>query len=253
MTEHDADVLLEYSYRKSHAQDLDDLISALESDLGGERRPYGSRCGAIDLVTFLEVCLTWAVGTALAQLFKKYSEGLLDADAIKSLGKTHRAELKAWYSVVEEKVNAVVTAAERVCTITPRLNLDNYEKCLAIRFGLAGDATCWVVLNHSRMTSAMLRRIPLAVVSALRHSIEVGLPDDTRAAQLYYDLKSESWPYLFTPTVNGFGNFVDRYINLQTGEVHTLSDADEFLNVFQPDDDERFQLIISPLFHRDAG
>lgn len=197
--------------------------------------------------------MTWVISKGLLQLFKKYSEGLLDADSFKSLGEAHRAELKAWYAFLEGKLDAVIGTVGRVRTIIPQLKFDNFEKCLAIRCGLANNATCLVVLNHSRMTSKMLMRIPLAIVSALRYSIEVGLPDDTRITQLYYDLATESWPYLFTPTVNAFGYFVDRYVNLQTREVLTLADADEFLQVFQPDDDERLQLIIWPIFNRDAS
>ena len=243
---------IEYSFADSNSARLDAVLAELEKEIGGKRAPCRIRGGAIDVVTFLEITLTWVVSTTLSQLFKKYIEGLLDADSVKKMGESHRAELKNWYSTVESQINSIVDSVERVRSITPIFTFQDHEECLALVFGLPNGASCYVVLNHPRMSSAMLKRIPQAVVNTLRYAIEDGLPADVRSAQSYYDRDTDSWPYLFIPTIDGFGSFVDRYVDLESRHVHTLLSADEFLLKFSPDEGERLQFVTSP-WHYNAS
>jgi hypothetical protein len=210
---------IKYSFADCNSARLDVVLAELEREIGGKRAPYRIRGGAIDIVTFLELTLTWVVGGALNQLFKKYTEGLLDADSIKKMGESHRVELGSWYSMVENQVNLIINSVARIRSITPILTFQDYEECLALVFGLPNGAKCYVALNHCRMSSNMLKRIPLAVVNTLRYAIEDGLPEDVRVAQLYYDQGTDSWPYLFIPTIDGFGSFVDRYVDLESRQV----------------------------------
>ena len=240
---------IEYSFADCNSARLAAVLARLEREIGGKRAPYWKRGGAIDLVTYLELTLTWVVGITLSQLFKKYAEGLLDADSFKKMGESHRVELRNWYSTVENQINSIIDSVERIRSITPIFTFQDHEECLALVFGLPNGARCYIALNHCRMSSTMLKRIPQAVVNTLRYAIEDGLPEDVRVAQLYYDQGTDSWPYLFIPTLDGFGNFVDRYVDLESRHVHTLLSADEFLLKFCPDEGERLQLIISPLHH----
>lgn len=173
---------IEYSFADFNSARLDAVLAELEREIGGKRAPYGQRPGAIVLVTFLELTLTWVVGSTLSQLSKKYAEVLLDADSIKKIGESHRVELRNYYSTAKHWINSIIHSVERIRSITPIFTLKDHEKCLALVFGLPNGARCYVDLNHFRMTATMLKRIPQAVLNTLLYANKYGLPEDVRVA-----------------------------------------------------------------------
>jgi hypothetical protein len=78
-----------------------------------------------------------------------------------------------------------------------------------------------------------------------------GLPDDVIVLQLYYDIKSKNWRYLFAPTTKAFGNFIDRIIDLETGKLILLESPENFINIVGASPKDGYVYIIDAYYHRD--
>ena len=53
-----------YVYRNSEEKRLESLLVNLETEIGGSRNPFYGRAGAIDIVSFLELAVTFIAGAA---------------------------------------------------------------------------------------------------------------------------------------------------------------------------------------------
>jgi hypothetical protein len=104
---------LEYGYYYQDELALLPVLSALEQELGGQRRQWIDRKGATDLATLLEiyVFLKIAAKGALEDTLKDYISGFIGAEGARQLGSRHRAavvqRLKTLRSDFERIISAV--------------------------------------------------------------------------------------------------------------------------------------------------
>lgn len=244
-------LLVEYSYRGSEESVVNDTIRLFEAEVGGERKPYAMRLGAIDLVTFLEIVVSFVAGVAITPVLSKYFEGLLGADGLKKLGEEHRMAINGWFSKLESDFEKLLTALKNLLKAgPPRFIFKKKEKALALRIRL-GYAECFIVLNHSSMDPTLFHRLPQAIARLLRYVAEYGLPDDAHVLQLYFDGKTKDWKYLFMPTSSGFGRWIDRYVDLETSETVHVRSQSEFNKTFGPSYEDEWKFLVGPFRPQD--
>lgn len=235
-----------YSYRKSEETDLEVLINHFENSVGGMRNPYGMRAGAIDLVTIFEIVIPFTTGVAVTPILKKYFEGLFNADKLKNLGEIHRNEIAGFYNKVRSNLKQIVSPIiNSPGTIFPSYTFQGVEKSAALRVEFGG-IECFVVLNNASMNEGLINKIPEAVTSVIHMLMDYGLPEETHVLQLFYDREKSNWRYLFMPTTRGFGNYIDRYVDLQTGELVHLNRPEDFVKTFLPDIQDRYKFLVDP-------
>lgn len=237
---------INFVYQQSGEKDLEAFLSELQDEVGGERNPYSSRKGAIDLVTFLSIVATFVIVPTLQSAVQKYLEGLLDFDGLKDLGEAHRKQIFIWFQRIGNEVLRLVRAVqEKQLLIRKPFTFQQKEEALALEIPTKFGNT-YIVLNHKYISSTLLENLPRAVVTAIRYLHE-NLPlEEAIVFQLYYDASSQDWIYLFAPTTQGFGHYIDRYIDLRTQQIKLVSSRSEFIKLFQPASEDELKFIISP-------
>lgn len=235
-----------YSYRKSEEADLEVLINHFENSVGGMRKPYGMGARAIDLVTIFEIVIPFTTGVAVTPILKKYFEGLLNANELKNLGEKHRNEIAGFYNKVSSNLKQIVSPIQNsLGAIFPSYTLQGVEKAAALRVEFGG-IECFIVLNNASINEELINKIPEAVRSVIHMLMDYGLPEETHVLQLYYDREESNWRYLFMPTTRGFVNYIDRYVDLKTGELVHLNRPEDFVKTFLPDMKDRYKFLVDP-------
>jgi hypothetical protein len=233
-------------YRRSEEADLEAFLSALEGETGGERTPHFAKSGALDLVSFVEISAIFVVGVSLKPVVQKYFEGLLNADGLKRLGEDHRRQIVEWFDEVESALSNVVSAVHaNLHLIHTSFTLPGREEALTLEVP-TDQGNLYVVLNHKHLSPTLLKNVPRGIVSAIRFIYEIGFRDETVAFQLYYDEETEDWPYLFAPSKEGFGNHIDRYVDLRDNRVEFISSALDFDRLFRPTVEDEFKFLVAP-------
>jgi len=82
-------------------------------------------------------------------------------------------------------------------------------------------------------------------MNALMFLNQYELPE-LKICQLYFDLRSRTWKYLFIPTSYGFGRWIDRYVDLDDEEIHIVSSQEEFIELFNLSSVDKYKFIINP-------
>lgn len=240
----DTESWVTYNYYSGDEAALDGYIKLFEDVVGGNRKPYWARAGAIDLVTFLDIVIPFTAGVALTPLIKKYFEGLLNADELKNLGSKHRVEIRDWFKKVENNIAKLISPI--VDDSNPaifHINSQVKGKALALRVHF-GHVECFIVLNHATISKSLIESVPRAVTNVINLLMIHGVPEDTHVIQIYYDIRSDEWRYLFIPTSQGFGNFIDRYIDFKTGELISINSSEEFVKTFLPSVEDRLKFLV---------
>jgi hypothetical protein len=244
-------IQINYVYRQSEEKELEAFLSSLQNEVGGEREPYGSRKGALDLVTFLELAIVFTAGIALRPVVQKYFEGLLNADALKKLGEEHRKQIVEWFVEFENSLSELIKAVHsNLALIHTSFTFRGKEEALVLEIP-TGAGTLYVVLNHKNISPILLKNLPKGIVSAIRFLHETGFSDRTIAFQLYYDKEAKGWIYLFAPSMKGFGDYIDRYVDLRDGQIKFISSPQAFSKLFQPSAEDEFKFLVSP-FRKDG-
>jgi hypothetical protein len=96
MNNADYGVILEYHYNSQDEQLLGPILHILEKEIGGVRKPYGAKFGAIDLVTVLEFIIGIGITATLGKVVESYFAGLLRTEDAKKIGEQHRENIKRW-------------------------------------------------------------------------------------------------------------------------------------------------------------
>jgi hypothetical protein len=234
-------LIFEYSYRQSEEEELEPLLIALEEGLGGIRKPYFSIQGAIDLVTLLRVVVSFTAGVAAQAVIGKYLEGLLGGDKWKELGDRQRQQITAWLLDVKSDIAKIIQIVEPIVN----MQLATDKQSLALHL-LIGPRELFVVLNHYSCSTEILRNLPSDILEVIRFLIENPLTEDIAVLQLYFDKTSKRWRYLLAPSSQGFGRWIDRYIDLETKEVKWINSRRRVLEIFQPDSYDEYKFLVSP-------
>lgn len=212
---------------------LDEIreVARMHGDL--TEKSWGARGGAIDLVTVLEVVGIF-VGT---KILDGLVEGLVGKNIFEEIGKKMR---KGAFAQVDKLRMFLVQLFNRAISN----NRDRYGAFALIEY--VNDFSLYVVINHKRMNANLIEKLPEAIALAIIITANIDLKDDPpRAIQLYPNFETESWDYIFMPTTNGVGNYVDRYFDIKDKTLYSLSSPTEFIKKFNPDDKDDFKILIS--------
>jgi len=244
---------LEYNYSSDDEAALEPALSSLEKEVGGRRHPWPRRAGTIDLVTFLELAVMFVMSATLGAAVKSYFAGLVGAEKAKRLGERHQQAILQWLDSVQEALGRIVTSAKRRLAeglVSPRFG--GKEQPIAIRMRL-GPIECFIVPNGIHVSNDALDRLPSAVIRMLRFIADVGLPEDSTVLQLCVDPMSGEWQYLLVPSINAFGRFVDRAIDLSTGRLITIRSAQEFIERFGVTEPDGIKFLVDPYRDTNVG
>lgn len=237
---------IDLNYRKSNESELEDFLTVVEREVYATRNPSGARAGATDLVTIVGVAIGIAAGISVRPVVQKYFEGLLNADGLKQLGEKHRAELLAWFADFRNGLSGIIDCIqETLHLIHTSFSLSGKELAITLEIPTP-FGELYVVLNHRNLSPPLLKHLPGDIVSAVRFIYETGFTDGTVVFQLYYDRVSGEWPYLFAPTTRGFGNHIDRYVDLRNGRIEHISSLAQFRELFDPAVEDEFKFLVSP-------
>ena len=237
---------ISYVFQASEEKDLNDFLAELQTDVGGNKSPYSFRKGAIDLVSFLGIVVAFAIVPTLQSAIQKYLEGLLSLDDLKNLGEDNRKQIFRWLQNIEYRVSRLVREIQaKQFLIKKTFAFQRKEEALALeiptKFG-----TIYIVLNHKYASPAILENLPSGLIAAIRYLHENPSLEEAVVFQLYYDINSQQWAYLFAPSLYGLGRHIDRYVDLRTQEVKQISSQSEFARLFQPASEDEFKYLVSP-------
>ena len=120
-------------------------------------------------------------------------------------------------------------------------NKENKNRAYSLWFPV-NDKTILVAINHSKMTDELLSHLPQALLKVFE---KINL-FETKICQLYPDFGIDEWRYLFIPTDEAFGNFVNLYYDLKEDKIYQVKSKQEFIKKFRLIEDDKYKLIISP-------
>lgn len=110
----------------------------------------------------------------------------------------------------------------------------------------------YAVLNHKKSTEKLIAELPEAFVRAVGEVSLKRIPvTEPYIVQLYPNFETETWDYLFIPTVDGFGNFVDRYYDFNLNQAISINSRKEFYGKFDLNENDTYKYIISAKYHEE--
>ncbi|MCW3988819.1 MAG: hypothetical protein NWE88_01940 [Candidatus Bathyarchaeota archaeon] len=192
--------------------------------------------GAIDLVTILELVF---FGFFLGTVTANYFEGFFGLNKFEEMGEGHRKELLAFFRALASDTSIIIRSFNK-SKLDFRAN--NKAVSLTIHFK---NIPCYIVLNHANCTSQILSKLPRDLIKLVRYLGENQIPEDIISMQLYFDTVLMRWKYLFIPSRESYGNYIDRYIDLIDGKIYPVFSEDDFLTRFNPPTEDSLKFIIT--------
>ncbi len=237
---------IKYVYGQTEEAHLESFLASLQERLGGQRTPYFARGGAVDIVSLLELLVVFTAGISIKPVLQKYFEGLLNADGMKALGEKHRKEVTDWFHVLEKDLADIVSSIHlSLGLLHTSLTYDGNEEAIVLEIPTY-SGPLYVVLNHKELTPQLVKNLPKGIITAVQFLCENSFPDKAVAFQLYFETKSHQWVYLFAPTVNGFGDYINRYVDLRDAEIRHLASQSAFIHMFDPAPEDSLKFLVSP-------
>ena len=220
-------------------EEINQIITISQKHGNVKVEKWDHRFSAIDIVTFLEVSLGGCVIAALNQtIIQGYIKGLVGESFFKNAGEKHRLllkneiepiinYLKAFYDIFVVKKN---TEPESIALVE-----------------MIEDCTLYVTLNPSRTSEKLANSLAEALVKTYALiSLKLIEVDNPRIIQLYPDFDKQEWDYLFIPTINAFGKYIDKYYCFSENKICNINSANDFIEKFKITDIDEYKLIISP-------
>lgn len=202
-----------------------------------ETKKYSSRFGVTDLISIIETSLTFIILTNI----RAFAKGFIGEDWFKRLGEKARREVEHEINQAQEFIKAYYNVFIR--------NKANEQEAHVFSMNI-DDVILYVVINHYYMSDLLLYRLPKSLVD-IYGRVYLGYIDvESKCCQLYPDFENNQWRYLFIPTNNAFGNYVDRFYDRNTNEIVQLKSKQDFLERFNLIDEDKYKLIINALIDR---
>jgi hypothetical protein len=202
-----------------------------------EIRTYSSRFGSLDLDLFIETTLQFYV----LRSFESFAKGFIGEDWLKNLGIESRKILES------EMINAKYFIKAYYEVFVKSKN--NRKKAVVIS-EMIEDVTLYAVINHHKITEELLNRLPHALVDTYGR-ISLGYINvESKTCQLFPDFEDNTWRFLFTPTYEGFGNFIDQYFDFKLNQMIKVESKSDFLEKFDITDEDKYKLIINAMIDR---
>ncbi len=194
---------------------------------------WGSRFGSIDMVTILELTIL----TFSKPILEAFLKGFFDEEYFKKQGSNLRKEL------LEELRNLRIY----LVSLHNAFFFNKLDDCYAISMVEHIDGVVYyAVLNHKKSTETLIKRLPNAFVRAVGEISLKRIPvEEPYIVQLYPNFETESWDFLFIPTVIGFGNYVNRYYDFAVGSIVEVDSKEDFYSKFDLEEEDMYKFIIS--------
>lgn len=233
------DIQINYGSKTKLTEEEIEQITTVSNRYGNVQiKKWGSRSGAIDLITTVEIFFLSFVAKPILDGFFK---GLFGEAYFKNLGESVREGVAKEI----EDFKSYLTSLFQVF-ISQKLN---DEDAIAIVEQIEG-VVYYAVLNHNKATEKLIAELPEALVRAIG---EVSLKrinvTEPFTVQLYPNFESETWDYLFIPTVDGYGDYINRYYDFSLRQTISISTREEFYNTFNIDERDTYKQIISAKYH----
>jgi hypothetical protein len=187
-------ISLLYGYDLCYADFPDDVkhfLLSLEDRLGGTRAPIiqGSGSNFLSLVT---PAIELAVSFVVAPFIRKYLDGLLDADALKELGESHREGFTSWFFNLEKELSTIVAVSNDLLKEYPNAVVCRHQKTdLLLKVDL-GSNKLRIALNRYDGDEA-IAKIPDSIVKAVKHIIQNKVEGSLGDFSLQYDYEAKEW------------------------------------------------------------
>ncbi|GEM_PF-5606600 len=244
-------VELKFVFRDSEEKELEDLLNNLQSKMGGERKSYYASAGALDLVSYLEIVISFTAVVAVRPLLQKYFEGFFNADGLKKIGEDHREKIIKWFMKLEKDIHTITGVVQyNLNLLNSSFTFNGRERAIVIEIP-SKRGIIYIVLNHAAISSSLAKNLPKGVISALRFLNETELPDEFRTFQLYFDKVTGEWPYLFMPSTEAFGRHIDYFCDLRDGKIKRIYSQSEFTHCFYPASADEYKFLVSPFREND--
>lgn len=172
-------------------------------------KPFGMRAGAIDLVTIVEFTIGGPAMYFGAKILGHFFDGFINGNAIKKFGEDTRNRIASLFR-----------------------NTNNQKHTIAINAILL-EKNIFIVLNHENISKELLHNIDESIgkLQFLIENNRIDL-DDSPALQLYPCFEKKTWDYILCPTVDGFGNYINRIFKISSNEFIEFDSVDELLSYF---------------------
>lgn len=233
-------MIIQIDYSKNISEQDIKLLTGFTTEYANlVTRKKGSGNGVIDLVTMLEFSFGQLFINYLAKpILESYNKGLINEEYFKELGNKHRTSLMNKLSKITPYFNDVFPNFIKEKKIEEKgiLLVEIFDK-----FQL------FICLNEKRMTEELINDFPAALTNTYS-IIELGILEleEPKIVQLYPNFEKQIWDYLFIPTNEGFGKFIDKYYCFSENKIYTISSVDEFIKKFNITDLNEYKIIINP-------
>ena len=202
------------------------------------REPYsGIKGNAIGLLDCLQVIIVFTAGKYLSA----YVGGLIGQDYFKNLGIMTRMkifrEIKAFKYFILNYYDCFIR------------NQYNNPQSHTFKI-MIEDIALYAVINNEKMNDVLLEKLPNSIVNiygkiSLKHIII-----SNKTCQLYPDFDNNEWRYLFTPTNEGFGNYIDSYFDIIENRQYKIHSREDFIAKFNISESDKNKLIVYPYEQR---
>lgn len=236
-------ILIRYGSNTRLSEDVIDIVISTTKKYGEVKlEKWGSKSGALDFVSVLELSFVSSVFTQFTKpIIEGYIKGLVNENYFKSLGEKNRIAITA--SLIEIK--------NYLSTLYKVFILEKKSDAEAIALvEQIGHVTLYVALNGENVTAKLIDNLGEALVKTYGYvslgylNIEVPY-----VIQLFPNFDTDTWDYLFIPTVEAFGNYVNRYFHFKDNKYHFIYSAEEFIEKFETADFDDYKYIISAKHH----
>jgi hypothetical protein len=204
-----------------------------------EVEKWGIRGGAIDLVTYLEIVFGYSVVRAVTKpIVEGYLKGLMGETFFKNIGERHQLLFSDEIEHLKNYLKAFydVFIAKKTMNTQSIAIVENVEDCML-----------YVTLNSHSVSEKLQNHLADALVRTFALiSLKLIETTDPKVIQLYPNFDTQEWDYLFIPTINAFGKYIDRYYCFSENKIYSINSASEFIEKFQITDIDEYKLIINP-------
>lgn len=236
-------ILIRYGLdTKLSNEEIDTVVTLSENHGNVLVERWGSRNAAIDIVTFLEISAVSSLFSVLTKpIVEGYLKGLVNEDYFKNLGRNNRNEIIHFVN----EMKYFLSAFYEVFVVSKKLQ--NEAIALVEKIG---NVTLYVALNSEKVTRELSINLGEALVKTIGYILLGYLKlDEPYVVQLYPNFETNTWDYVFAPTTEAFGNFVNRYFDFKDNQFHIIESAENFIEKFQISDLDEYKFIISAKYH----
>lgn len=239
------DIQIRYGTNTSlGATEINEVLELTKKHGSVEVSRWDIRAGAIDIVTFFELTICSALFRSLTKpIIEGYLKGLTNESYFKDKGEQHRFVLKNEIISIKSYLNAFYQVFIR--------KYQDTDKSIAIVERI-DNCTIYVVINSKKVTEKLINNLAEALVKTCSY-IALKLIDieESCVVQLYPNFSTQTWDYLFAPTIQAFGKYIDRYYDFKDNQFYEIDSAKEFIEKFNIDNIDDYKFVVSAKYYLD--